>query len=237
MTASNCPFLTCAPMSKYHFFKYPLVREYTGEVMNGCTFPGRMISSAGAVCFGGTTDTAVRATWAVSDFSFVRALTRDTMPETNTPATTTTAMIRTNQRLNGCCFLPASFGGSAVPPFCFFSSVCCGIVTPHRSDLMLNLHLGYLFARTLQNAEKCWDKKQRRNRGEDESANDRTAEWRILFPAVSHSEGHGDHADDHGQSGHQDGPKAREAGLQRGVDGITSLIHFFRRKAHHQDAV
>src|ERR1700687_2912081 len=28
-----------------------------GEVMKGCTLPGRMISSVGAVCFGDTTDT------------------------------------------------------------------------------------------------------------------------------------------------------------------------------------
>src|ERR1700676_1715304 len=128
MTASNCPFLTCAPMSKYHLFKYPLVRAYTGEVMNGCTFPGRMISSAGAVRFGETTDTEVRATCAVSAFSVFWALTRDTMPEINRAATATTAMIRTNHRLNGCCFLPASFDGMVCAPVCFFSSVGCDIV-------------------------------------------------------------------------------------------------------------
>src|ERR1700724_4121083 len=101
MTASNCPFLTCAPMSKYHFFKYPLVRAYTGEVMNGCTFPGRMISSAGAVCLGETTDTAVRATCAVSVFSFVRALTRDTMPEPNRAARPTHEIATPNHCLSG----------------------------------------------------------------------------------------------------------------------------------------
>ena len=68
-------------------------------------------------------------------------------------------------------------------------------------------------------------------------AYDRTAKRRILFAAVPQSEGHGHHADDHGQSGHQHGPKAREACLQCGADGITSFLHFFRSKAHDQDAV
>ena len=46
-----------------------------------------MISSAGAVCFGDTTDTAVRAAWAVSVFSAARALTRDQMPDIRSAAT------------------------------------------------------------------------------------------------------------------------------------------------------
>src|SRR2546427_1547165 len=65
--------------------------------MNGCTFPGRMISCADAACFGKTTDTAVRATCSVSAFSIVRALTRDQMPETNRAAT---AIDRKSTRLN-----------------------------------------------------------------------------------------------------------------------------------------
>src|ERR1700722_19526107 len=181
--------------------------------MNGCTFPGRMISSAGAVCFGATTDTEVRATLLVTAFSLVRALTRDKMPVTSSTATTTTAIATPNHRLNGFCFLPASFGRFVRPPICFFSSVCCDIVTPQKFCLVLLLRLGYLFARTLQKAEKCWDKKQRGNRCEQKSTYDRTPKWRILFPTVSHSEGHGHHADDHGQSGHQHRTKPLETGL------------------------
>src|SRR5207244_4633673 len=79
--------------------------------MNGCTFPGRMISWAGAACFGETTDTAVRATCAVSAFSVVRALTRDQMPETSRAATAINAIARLNHRLRGRCCRPTSFDG------------------------------------------------------------------------------------------------------------------------------
>src|ERR1700686_2136236 len=159
------------------------------------------------------------------------------MPVTSSTATTTTAIATPNHRLNGFCFLPASFGRFVCPPICFFSSVCCDIVTPQKFCLVLLLRLGYLFARTLQKAEKCWDKKQRGNRSEQKSTYNRTPKWRILFPTVSHSERHGHHADDHGQSGHQHRPKPRETGLQCGADGVAALLHFFCRKAHYQDAV
>src|SRR5690242_18114066 len=110
-----------------------------GAVMNGATFPGRMISSAGAVSVGETTDTAVRATCAVSPFSVVRALTRDQIPETNRPATTINEIAKLNH-LCGRSRLPASLEGSACPPICFFSSVSCDIETPHsfvpNSDLL-----------------------------------------------------------------------------------------------------
>src|SRR5882757_7801034 len=101
MTASSWPCLTCAPISKYHFFRYPLVREKIGEVMNGCTFPGRMISWAEAVGFGDTTDTAVRATCAVSALRAVRALTRDQMPEARRATIAIAAIARPSQCLCG----------------------------------------------------------------------------------------------------------------------------------------
>src|SRR5437660_7066940 len=111
-----------------------------GAVINGATFPGRMISWAGAVCFGETTDTGVRATCAVSAFSVVRALTRDQIPETNKPATTINEITKLNHRLCGRSRLPASLDGSVCPPICFFSSVSCDIETPvsfvPNSDLL-----------------------------------------------------------------------------------------------------
>src|SRR2546425_5222984 len=111
-----------------------------GAVVNGCTFPGRMISWAGAACLGETTDTAVRATCPVSAFSVVRARTRDQMPETNRAATAINTIARLNHRLCGRCRLLTSFDGSVCPPICFLSSVSCDIVTPHsfvpNSDLL-----------------------------------------------------------------------------------------------------
>src|SRR5437016_6872427 len=113
-----------------------------GPGTNGCTFPGRMISWAGAAGFGETTDTAVRATWAVSAFSVERALTRDTMPETNRAATTINAITRPNHRLGGRCGLPASFSGGVCSPICLFSSVSCDIVTPHTFLLSVDTPFG-----------------------------------------------------------------------------------------------
>src|SRR6266852_2610492 len=165
--------------------------------MNGCTFPGRMISSAGAVCFGETTDTAVSATCAVSAFSVVRALTRDQMPETNRAATAINAIATPNHRLSGRCRLPTSVDG-ACSPICFFSSVCCDIVTPHSLSLSLICCLCRVPVRTLQNAEKCRDKEERRNRSENQATYDRPAKSRILFATISQADGHRHHADDHG---------------------------------------
>src|SRR5260370_28524996 len=113
-----------------------------GEVMNGCTFPGRMISWAGAACFAETTDTAVRATCAVSAFSVVRALTRDQMPETNRAATAINAIARLNHPLCRRCRLLTSFDGSACPAICFLSSVSCDMVTPHRFLLSADIPFG-----------------------------------------------------------------------------------------------
>jgi hypothetical protein len=70
--------------------------------MNGCTFPGRMISWAEAVGFGDTTETAVRATCAVSALRAVRALIRDEMPEANRATTATAAMASPSQCLCEC---------------------------------------------------------------------------------------------------------------------------------------
>src|SRR5580700_7669528 len=128
--------------------------------MNGCTFPGRMISSAGAVCFGETTDTGVRATCAVSALSAVRALTRDKMPETNRAATAISATARPNHRLCGRCGFPAASDGSVCRSI-FFLSSACDIAILQEFFLMLVFRFGCMPARTLQNAEKCWDKEQR----------------------------------------------------------------------------
>src|SRR6266404_909745 len=70
--------------------------------MNGCTFPGRMISWAGVVCFGDTTDTAVVAICEVSAFNVARALTRDQIPDPMRAAVTASAIPSTTHRLYEC---------------------------------------------------------------------------------------------------------------------------------------
>src|SRR2546426_11518254 len=94
-----------------------------GAVVNGCTFPGRMISWAGATCFGETTDTGGRATCAVSAFRIVRALTRDQMPETNRAATAINPIASLNHPMRGRRCLTESLDGSACPLIVFLYSV------------------------------------------------------------------------------------------------------------------
>src|ERR1700674_3994282 len=103
--------------------------------------------------------------------------------------------------------------------------------------LTLASTFGRMPARTLENAEKCRNKEERRNRREKQSTNDRAAKRSVLFTAVPQSQSHWHHADDHCESSHQHGPKTRETRFQCGAHGITSLIHFFRSKAHNQYAV
>src|ERR1700687_725484 len=101
-----------------------------GEVMNGCTFPGRMISWAGVVRSGDTTDTGVRATCDVSVRSFALALTRDQIPAIKRAAVAISPIDRATHCLYEC-FPPCnSFNGSDCPPICFTSSVCDDIVAP-----------------------------------------------------------------------------------------------------------
>src|SRR6266850_3840 len=120
-----------------------------GEEMNGSTLPGRIISSAGEVCFGETTDTEGRAVRAVSWVRVLRAFTRDQMPDTNRVATTINAMVTTSHVLRGRFFTATSFSGSACSPICFLSSVLGDIA------LALISCLSRMPARTLQHAEKC----------------------------------------------------------------------------------
>src|SRR6267378_3783826 len=97
-----------------------------GEVMKGCTFPGRMISCAGAVGAGDTTDTAVMATCDVSVGNFALALTRERIPVIKRAAVTTSAIGRASQRLYERFAPGTSFnlGNSGdCPLVCFTSSV------------------------------------------------------------------------------------------------------------------
>jgi hypothetical protein len=70
-----------------------------GDVMNGSTLPGRMISWAGVVGAGDTTDTAVIATCDVSVRNFALALTRDLIPVIKRAAVTISAIDSAIQRL------------------------------------------------------------------------------------------------------------------------------------------
>src|ERR1700676_431172 len=109
--------------------------------MNGSTFPGRMISSAGTVCFGETTDTAGRAAWAVSARRAVPALTRDQIPETRRAATAIAAIARTSHDLRESFRALTSFNESACWLVGCLSSVWI-IKTPHTLGCLAHWFLG-----------------------------------------------------------------------------------------------
>ena len=65
--------------------------------MKGCTFPGRMISCAGAVRFGGTTDDRGDSHLHSLGSQVCAEPHADTIPEIRRPATNSAAMARANQ--------------------------------------------------------------------------------------------------------------------------------------------
>ena len=56
------------------------------------------------------------------------------------------------------------------------------------------------------------------------SADHRAAQRRILFAAFTEAEAHRQHADDHGQRGHQDRADAARAGFQRGGHRVHAAV-------------
>ncbi len=72
----------------------------------------------------------------------------------------------------------------------------------------------------MQHAEECGNEEQRGYRCEKQAADHGPSQRSVLLAAVSHSQRHRNHADDHGQSGHQHRTKTREARLQGGGNRI-----------------
>jgi len=85
--------------------------------------------------------------------------------------------------------------------------------------------------------EYAWHKKQSGDGGTKQSADDRAAQRRVLFPAVAHAEGHGHHADDHRQRCHDDGAEARGACLNGRADCIAVLVELAPGERDNKDAV
>src|SRR5580693_10489510 len=102
--------------------------------MKGCILPGRMISWAGVVCFGDTTDTAVTATCDVSARNVLPALTRDQIPVPRRAVVTISAIARTNQRMRVAFWGRASLDGPRTSAMLFPTLIRGDIVAPMRSD-------------------------------------------------------------------------------------------------------
>src|SRR5208283_3395460 len=101
-----------------------------GEELNGCTFPGRMISCAGAARVGDMTETGVTADCAASARAVLPALTRDRIPQSRTTATTANAIAQTSHGLRRPFRTPSSFHGRVGPLVGLGSSVWGNIATP-----------------------------------------------------------------------------------------------------------
>src|SRR5258708_25121354 len=97
--------------------------------------------------------------------------------------------------------------------------VSCSIATEvsnclviKSSRILCNQVLRFLLS--AHHGEYNWNKEESCDGGEQQSANNRAAEGRILFASFAESEGHGHHADDHRESGHHHRPQPCAAGLE-----------------------
>src|ERR1700746_22191 len=128
--------------------------------MNGCIFPGRMISCAGAAGFGRTTETEGTAICAVTVRRLASAVSRDRIPKSKTAKTVTPTVTGMTQRcLDGRVFSGFGFKGTITTLF----SVSL------ISKLVIWIHLFLLFGQCsllppcVQQAEKRWNKEECRN--------------------------------------------------------------------------
>src|SRR5215470_17166558 len=75
----------------------------------------------------------------------------------------------------------------------------------------------------MEQAEHGGNEDQSGDGGAEEAADDRAAERRVLLAAVAQAEGHGNHADDHGQRRHEHGSEARYSRLDGGLARVAVL--------------
>src|SRR6266481_4208215 len=89
----------------------------------------------------------------------------------------------------------------------------------------------------MQETENRGNENQRGHRGEEEAANYGAAQGGVLFASIAEAEGHGNHADDHGESGHEDGAEAGEAGFGGGSDWVSVVQEAFLGEGDDEDAI
>src|SRR6185437_12804041 len=90
---------------------------------------------------------------------------------------------------------------------------------------------GFAAAALMNNAENDRNKYQSCDRCETQTADDGPAERGVLLAAFAQPERHREHADDHGERGHQDRAQTDIAGLDGGCDRITVLLELFLGEA------
>src|SRR6266571_1086768 len=89
----------------------------------------------------------------------------------------------------------------------------------------------------MNHRKNAWHEEQSRKSGKNQATDDRAAKRRILLAALAEPHGHRQHADDHGEGGHQHRADAHKSCFERGIQRVLTLIHLFTSEGHHQDAV
>src|ERR1700746_1707126 len=197
-----------------------------------------MISWADAVCFGLTTETDGTAICAVTLPKLLSAFMRDRIPKIRIPAPISAITSAVTQFLVDRPLASTWFSGT-ISGRSIVSLISMSFMITHKSRLdicHLFLHPA-LLPPPVQHAEESRHEEQGGNCCENQTSNHRPPKRRILLAAVTHSEGHRNHPDDHGEGGHQHRPKARETRLQGCRHGILPFRHLLGSEAHHQNAV
>src|ERR1700678_1486702 len=95
----------------------------------------------------------------------------------------------------------------------------------------------FLLTRAVNQTENHRHEKQSNKPPETQSADYRAAQRSILFTALSQTDRHGQHTDDHGERRHDYRTETGETRLQRSFVGGLSLFEPLFRKADDQDAI
>src|ERR1700733_8681250 len=175
--------------------------------MLACTVPGRMSSLPdGSVGCGWVVVTETIAASSVAVARFAAARWAEMMLQTTKPMASTAITIP--RRARPCMW----FGVSGELAACIVESAICSMSGQVRSDQGrrgCGTGVCRRFA-TMQCGKDHRHEQQRRDRCQQQPPDHGAAQWRVLFATLAHPQGHGQHADHHGQCGHEYRPEARE---------------------------
>src|SRR5882672_6611832 len=198
-----------------------------GASIFACTLPGSVSTAASVIGWAFTVSTVTTACASVCSLSFTPATCAAyTVQATTRIATTPMAMLtrvmpREVARLRGRCEV------SMARTRCV-KGTSGGRRTFGRMQIPV----------TAVNAREDRRHEEKGRYGcKQETADDGASERRILLATLAEPERHRQHADDHGERGHQHGAKAREARLERRLGGAQAVIHPLAREADEQEAV
>ena len=89
----------------------------------------------------------------------------------------------------------------------------------------------------MQQCKHRGNKDERRHSRTEQAAHYGAAERSVLLASITQTESHRNHADDHGESGHQNWPKAGEPGFDGGLERVSVAGQALGGKCHHENTV